>query len=68
MNSEGGTLRDEGGEEKGLTIPIHSAHLYVLSCFSHVHLCAILWTVARQAPLSMGFSRLEYWMNSFVKM
>ena len=24
-------------------------------------LCATLWTVARQAPLSMGFSRLESW-------
>ena len=23
--------------------------------------CATLWTVARQAPLSMGFSRQEYW-------
>ena len=23
--------------------------------------CAIPWTVARQAPLSMGFSRSEYW-------
>ena len=22
---------------------------------------ATLWTVARQAPLSMGFSRQEYW-------
>ena len=32
----------------------------VLSRFSHVQLCATLWTVARQAPLSMGFSRLEY--------
>ena len=60
MNSEGGTLRDEGGEEKGLTIPIHSAHLYVLSCFSHVHLCAILWTVAREAPLSMEFLKQGY--------
>ena len=28
---------------------------------SHVRLCAILWTVALQAPLSMGFSRQEYW-------
>ena len=26
----------------------------------HVQLCAIPWTVARQAPLSMEFSR-EYW-------
>ena len=33
----------------------------VLSCFSHVCLYATSWTVARQAPLSMGFSRQEYW-------
>ena len=32
----------------------------VLSCFSHVQLCATLWTVALQVPLSMGFSRQEY--------
>ena len=29
-------------------------------CFTHVRLFATLWTVARQAPLSMGFSRQEY--------
>ena len=28
---------------------------------SHVHFFATPWTVARQAPLSMGFSRQEYW-------
>ena len=28
---------------------------------SRVLLFATLWTVARQAPLSMGFSRQEYW-------
>ena len=28
---------------------------------SRVQLFAILWTVAHQAPLSMGFSRQEYW-------
>ena len=33
----------------------------VLSHFSGVQLFAILWTVAHQAPLSMGFSRQEYW-------
>ena len=33
----------------------------VLSRFSHVQLFAILYTVARQVPLSMGFSRQEYW-------
>ena len=26
-----------------------------------VHLFATPWTVAHQAPLSMGFSRQEYW-------
>ena len=34
---------------------------FVLSHFSHAQLCAILWTVACQAPLPMGFSRQEYW-------
>ena len=33
----------------------------VLSGFSRVRLFASLWTVARQAPLFMGFSRQEYW-------
>ena len=33
----------------------------VLSRFSHVWLFVTLWTVARQAPLSMRFSRQEYW-------
>jgi len=28
---------------------------------SRVQLFATSWTVARQAPLSMGFSRQEYW-------
>ena len=33
----------------------------VLSGFSGVQLFATPWTVAYQAPLSMGFSRQEYW-------
>ena len=32
-----------------------------LSCFSCVQLVVTPWTVARQAPLSMEFSRQEYW-------
>ena len=28
---------------------------------SHVWLCATSWTIAHQAPLSVGFSRQEYW-------
>ena len=35
--------------------------LYMLSCFSCVQLFPMLWTVACQAPLSMGFSSQEYW-------
>ena len=35
--------------------------LLMLSFFSHVRLCEILWTIAHQAPLSLGFSRQEYW-------
>ena len=33
----------------------------VPNCFSRVRLSATPWTVARQAPLSMGFSRKEFW-------
>ena len=35
--------------------------MLMISCFSHVQLFATPWTIARQAPLSMGFSRQEYW-------
>ena len=36
-------------------------HACMLSCFSRVQLFATPWTAAHQAPLSMGFSRQEYW-------
>ena len=32
-----------------------------MKSLSRVRLFATLWTVAYQAPLSMGFSRQEYW-------
>ena len=35
----------------------------VLSHFSRVRLFATPWTVAHQAPLSLGFSRQEYWSD-----
>ena len=34
-------------------------------CFSHVQLSVKLWTVAHRAPLSMGFSRQEYWSGLY---
>ena len=33
----------------------------MLSCFSRVQLSATPWTIVRQAPLSVRFSRQEYW-------
>ena len=36
-------------------------HACVLSCFSRVQLFSTIWTAVRQAPLSVGFSRQEYW-------
>ena len=36
-------------------------HLCMLSCFSRVWPFVTPWTVAQHAPLSMGFSRQEYW-------
>ena len=36
-------------------------HVCVLRRFSHVQLFVSPLTVAHQAPLSMGFSRQEYW-------
>ena len=35
--------------------------LYEVKSLSHVRLFATPWTVAYQAPPSMGFSRQEYW-------
>ena len=36
-------------------------YVCLLSRFSRVRLFATLWTVARHAPPSTGFSRQEYW-------
>ena len=33
----------------------------MLSHFSHIQFFVTLWAVALQAPLSLGFSRQEYW-------
>ena len=40
---------------------LDSLPLLLLSRFSRVRLCVTPWTVACQAPLSMAFSREEYW-------
>ena len=43
--------------ERALLLGLGGGGLVAKSCST----LAILWTVACQAPLSMGFSRQEYW-------
>ena len=68
-----GDLPDSGIEPKSIALqadslplsyqgsPIYTLLLLLLSYFSRVWLLATPWTAAYQAPLSMGFSRQEYW-------
>ena len=47
-----------------LTLLLKCNYLFIFKvcvCVSLVQLFVTLWTVAHQAPLSMGFSRQEYW-------
>ena len=51
-----------GGEmETLLTLTVRGGVCACVHSLSHVQLFATPWTVARQAPLSMGFSRHKYW-------
>ena len=50
--------RGEGSPSEG---SCRAWHACVLSLFSRVQLCATPWTAACQDPLSVGFSRQEYW-------
>ena len=43
------------------SVCVCAAAAELLSCFSHVWLCATPWTAAHQAPPSLGFSRQEHW-------
>ena len=36
-------------------------HVCMINHFSHVRLFGTQWTVASQAPLSLGSSRQQYW-------
>ena len=51
------SLVTSSGLEQDTVRTLHAC----ISCFSHVRLFWTLWTVAHQAPLSVGFSRQEYW-------
>ena len=44
-----------------VTLLTYMQRVCMLSHFGRVQLFVILWTVARQAPLTMEFSGQEYW-------
>ena len=48
-------------KEAKLLLQLTGPMLLLLSHFSRVRLFATPWTAAHQAPLSMRFSRQEYW-------
>ena len=48
------TCSEEAGERR-------HGEIVVVPSLSHVRLFATSWTVAYQAPLSMGFPRQEHW-------
>ena len=50
--------RAQGVSQRALHCGMHAC---VLNCCTCVRLFAAPWTVAHQAPLSMGLSRQEYW-------
>ena len=52
--------RGSGRAQLRIFLIIRTLHACVLSLFGHVQLCVTLWTIAHQAPLSVGFSRQEY--------
>ena len=49
-----------GGAQKNMK-KVRVYMLLLLSHFSHVRLSATPWAIAHQIPLSMEFSRQEYW-------
>ena len=51
----------ESLQSPGIITILLLSYATILNHFSLVRLCATPWTVACQAPLSMGFSRQEYW-------
>ena len=49
---------------QGTTTKSHGQYTFVVvavQLLSHILLFVTLWTIARQAPLSVGFSRQDYW-------
>ena len=48
-------------KKDGFLVGFVTLSLFSFSRLSRVRLCETPWTVARQAPVSVGFSEQEYW-------
>ena len=60
QNHKARCLSPEGEIQVCVCVCLCGTHICMCP-FSHVQLSVTPWTVAHQAPLSMGFSRQEYW-------
>ena len=58
---EPGRLQSVGSQSQTRLSDFMHSLIWRLSCFSHGWLFVTPWTAARQAPLSMGLPRQEYW-------
>ena len=57
----GSSTLEAGSLKKHMSAWMHAQSLQSCSTVCNTRLYATLWTVTHQAPLSMGFSRQEYW-------
>ena len=60
QNHKARCLSPEGEIQVCVCVCLCGTHICMCP-FSHVQLSVTPWTVTHQAPLSMGFSRQEYW-------
>ena len=62
LSSSKYSIISSANSESFTSVPVRrSMLLLLLSCFSHVQLCATPETAAHQAPPSLGFSKQEHW-------
>jgi len=61
INKDIEKLKNKHTEKNNTITEIKNTLLLLLSRFSRVRLCATPYTIAHQAPPSLGFSRQEYW-------
>ena len=61
LQTQSKILHVHQGGSRGIRVRETQMHACMLGHFSRVRLFATLWTIARQAPLSLGSSRQGHW-------